>query len=184
MGTLTLILGGARSGKSTWAERTARAEGGDHVLFVATAQALDEEMRERIARHRTTRPSSWRTLEVHRHVGPAVRQAYNGERVIIVDCLTLLVSNIFMDIPDDPHKAREAALEEADALIATARVLPAHTLIVSNEVGMGIVPATRLGRVYRDVLGEVNRHMAAMADNVYFLIAGIPMVVKGENPSG
>ncbi len=182
MGTLTLILGGARSGKSTWAERIARTEGGEHVLFVATAQPLDEEMRERIARHRSSRPPTWRTLETPRQVGATIRQAYRQERVIIVDCITVLVGNIFMDAPNDPVRVRENALAEADKLISVVQGLPAHTLIISNEVGMGIVPITPLGRAYRDILGEVNQRIAAAADNVYLIVAGIPLVVKGNLP--
>lgn len=183
MGTLTLLLGGARSGKSTWAQRTAQVEGGDHVLFVATAQALDDEMAERIARHRAARPASWRTLEAPRHVGEAIQRVYRGEAVVVVDCLTLLVGNVLLSFPDaEVDRARRAALAEAEALVAFARSAPAHTIVVSNEVGMGIVPTTRLGRVYRDLLGEVNQRLAAAANNVYLLVAGIPLVVKGDSP--
>ncbi len=180
MGECILILGGARSGKSTFAERLARELGGDSVLFVATAEALDEEMRQRIEAHRRARPATWRTLEAPRRVGAAVQSAYRGERVVLLDCVTMLVANVLSAQPDpsDPAAA-DAVWEEIHPLLSAFAAIPATAILVSNEVGLGLVPATPLGRAYRDLLGQVNQALAAQATQVYFLVAGIPVKIKG-----
>lgn len=176
---LTLILGGARSGKSAFAERRARDVGGDAVLFVATAEAGDEEMRLRIERHRRSRPAAWHTVEASKGVGAVLQQRGAGARAIIVDCLTLLVANVLGSWADPwAPEAAEAVRQEVEALVAAARALEAHVFVVSNEVGMGLVPPSPLGRAYRDLLGEANRRLAAAADEVYLLVAGIPLQVK------
>ncbi len=178
-GRLTLVLGGARSGKSTWAQQWALAQGGP-VLFVATAQAFDDEMRSRISRHQAERPPAWRTLEQPLNVGAALEVSPPLEVAVVVDCLTLLVSNILLALPEDASQAdvNAAALAEAKALLAAQRNSPAAWLIVSNEVGMGIVPPTRLGRFYRDALGFANQHIARAADEVVLLVAGLPWWLK------
>ncbi len=179
MAHMILLLGGARSGKSTLAEQWAEQHGGDSVLFVATAEIGDEEMQRRVEAHRRARPPSWRTLEAPRHVGRALRAAYQGEQAIIVDCLTLLVSNILLEQNNTNAETVAAAVEEEIAeLVTTLRSLPATSILVSNEVGMGIVPPTPLGRLYRDVLGTVNQRVASKADEVYLLVAGIPVQIK------
>ena len=178
---LTFILGGARSGKSTYAE-TLAAERGQRVLYVATAQAWDEEMTLRIANHRAQRPATWHTLEASRAVGQAIGAAlpiYKPD-VILLDCLTLLASNIIIALPESATELEaSAALQvEVDALLTTYAHSEATWILVSNEVGLGIVPAYRLGRVYRDALGRANQRIAAVADQVFFMLAGLPMVVK------
>ncbi len=180
MSYLILILGGARSGKSAMAQQLAEEYGGEQVLFVATAEAGDEEMRQRIEAHRRARPRAWRTLEASRDVAGFLRAAYRGERAIIVDCLTLLVANV-LATEDDSNGigAQDVALAEVDALIKVLRETNATALVVSNEVGMGLVPPYPLGRAYRDVLGMVNQRVAAAADRVLLMVAGIPVTVKG-----
>ena len=179
MGTLTLLLGGARSGKSALAQQWGVERGEGRVLFIATAQALDEEMAQRIARHRAERPASWRTVEAPLRVGEALQRHYAGERVVIVDCITLLIGNVVLQVDEKGEEAvRAEARREAEALVRVGKDIPAEILIVSNEVGMGLVPPYPLGRVYRDVLGEVNQYLARSADRVYFLIAGIPWQLK------
>ena len=175
----TFILGGARSGKSAFAEQQARAVAGDDVLFVATAEARDEEMRRRIERHRRSRPAPWRTVEAPRRVGQAIREHVADAQAIVVDCLTLLVSNVLAEW-DDPwaEEAAEAVRREVEELVAAVRAVDAHVFVVSNEVGFGLVPTSPLGRAYRDLLGEANRHVAAAADRVYLLIAGIPLLLR------
>ncbi len=177
--TLTLILGGARSGKSTHAQQLARERGGDDVLFVATAQALDDEMGTRIAAHRADRPAAWRTLEAPRHVGEAISQAGPCD-VVLVDCLTLLVSNTVLALPESASavEAEAAALAEVEELIAEYRRGEASWIVISNEVGLGLVPPYPMGRAYRDALGRANQRLAAEADEVWFMVAGIPMKVK------
>lgn len=182
MGKLTLILGGARSGKSTHAEHLARSIGRNSVLYVATAEARDEEMAARIAQHRSQRPVSWRTLEIAQGVGKHLLAERPPERVILLDCLTLLVSNVLLAEESAPSAQAEARVQtEVSDLITSIQQLPAHFLIVSNEVGLGLVPSYALGRTYRDALGRANQTLAQAADEVLFMVAGIPMVVKGSD---
>lgn len=183
--SLTLILGGARSGKSTHAEQLAAAQGG-RVLYVATAQAWDDEMAARIAHHRAARPADWRTLEAPQAVGAAIRAATaedvaaDGVDVVLLDCLTLLANNVIGALPDGAAvEAAESALRaEIDALLAAYSAGSASWIVVSNEVGLGIVPAYALGRVYRDALGRANQQLAAAADHVLLMVAGLSMQVK------
>jgi len=179
MAHLTLILGGARSGKSTYAETLARELGQDDVLYVATAQALDAEMADRIARHRAQRPASWSTLEAPLHPGRALLVRRPRTSVILLDCLTLLVSNILLAHAEEAFSVQQAAVDaQIEELLAAVRELEAHVIIVSNEVGMGLVPDNALGRAYRDLLGRTNQRVAAVADRVLFMVAGLPLVVK------
>lgn len=200
-GDLILVLGGARTGKSDFAQRLATRLGGDRVLFVATAEAADEEMARRIAAHRRARPAAWRTVEATRRVGDAVRCHLGDARAVVVDCLTLLVSNVLLaaaGVPREPEvtgrgsgagtvitdevaAAAEAAVrEEVEALVAAGREAGVPVIVVSNEVGWGLVPSTPLARLYRDLLGRANQVVAAHAGAVYLLVAGIPLVVKGS----
>jgi adenosyl cobinamide kinase/adenosyl cobinamide phosphate guanylyltransferase len=177
-----LITGGARSGKSDYAEGLARELGGADVTFIATATADDDEMAERIAQHRAARPAGWHTVELRRDAAAAVSAASSA--VVLLDCLTLLASNALLDADEDGEQtARAAVREEAEALARAGAAYgegkPTRTLIVvTNEVGLGVVPATRLGRLYRDALGEANRIVAAAADQVVMMVSGIPWRLK------
>ncbi len=177
--TLTLILGGARSGKSSYAQKLAQERGGDDVLFVATAQALDGEMATRIEAHRRERLAAWQTLEAPRHTGEAIARIQPGT-IVLVDCLTLLVSNVVLALPESASaiEAEAAAVTEVEGLIATYRRGTASWIVISNEVGMGLVPPYPVGRAYRDALGRANQRLAAEADEVVLMVAGIPMKVK------
>ena len=174
---ITLILGGARSGKSSFAEKIAR-EAGEKVLFIATATAGDDEMTERIHNHRASRPAEWQTLELTHDLGSNL--AAPVADVVIVDCITLLISNILLSLPENtPVEAVMQKISlEIDELIAAHDRLGGQWLLVSNEVGMGIVPPYLLGRVYRDALGWANQTLARAAQRVIFMVAGIPMVIK------
>jgi adenosylcobinamide kinase/adenosylcobinamide-phosphate guanylyltransferase len=176
---LIFVLGGARSGKSTYAEAWAREHGG-RVLLVATAQALDDEMRERIAHHRAARPDHWSTLEAPLNVGAAIRDFSGGYDTVVLDCLTLLASNALLQLPDGCTQAQadSAVLREVDDLLGTYAHSTAVWLVISNEVGMGIVPPYRLGRLYRDALGRANQRIAAHASEVLLLVAGLPWHLK------
>ncbi len=178
---LTFVLGGARSGKSRYAEDWAREQGG-RVLFVATAQAFDDEMRDRIAQHRADRPAHWHTLEAPHAVGAALAEALPRIQpdYVLVDCLTLLASNALLTLPEDSEQdaANQVVLAEVDALLAAIPGSGAHWLIVSNEVGMGLVPPSAYGRLYRDALGRANQRAAARADEVLLLVAGLPWRLK------
>ncbi|HEY80381.1 MAG TPA: bifunctional adenosylcobinamide kinase/adenosylcobinamide-phosphate guanylyltransferase [Anaerolineae bacterium] len=180
MSHLTLILGGARSGKSTYAEMLARQWGGDDVLYIATAQALDDDMRSRIEAHRAQRPASWRTLEAPLHPGRVLLSQRPPEPVFLLDCLTLLVSNILLAHNGDVDAAQEAVDETLDDLLVAMRALNVRLILVSNEVGMGLVPDNALGRAYRDLLGRANQRMAQAADEVIFMVAGLPLALKED----
>jgi adenosylcobinamide kinase/adenosylcobinamide-phosphate guanylyltransferase len=182
-GRLTLILGGARSGKSRYAEHAAPLLG-QRVLYVATAQPGDDEMAARIAAHRAARPKDWTTLEAATGVGQAILQSSAEPEVVLLDCITLLAANVVARLsePVDEAAAVAALNAELDGLLAAYQARPAHWLIISNEVGLGVVPAYPLGRVYRDALGRANQRLAAQADNVLFMVAGLPLVVKGSTP--
>jgi len=191
MGRLILLLGGARSGKSSFAEARAKEIAADSVLYVATAETKDEEMRLRAIKHRAARPAAWVTVEAPRNVARAIRQERSGQRVILLDCMTVLVSNLLLDAVDpgkdpfnspsaDPfdEKIEASVLAEVEALIDYVRETNVNMFVVSNEVGMGLVPPYELGRAYRDILGRANQAMAHHADEIYLLVAGIPMKVK------
>jgi adenosylcobinamide kinase/adenosylcobinamide-phosphate guanylyltransferase len=179
MGKMTLILGGARSGKSSFAERLARQHGG-RVAFIATAQPLDVEMQNRVEAHQRNRPNEWQTYEIPSGVGFQIGTLSPEADVIILDCVTLLVSNLLLkSAPDpqnlDPIAAAEAVEHELERLLEVVKTGPHDWLIVSNEVGMGLVPPYPLGRLFRDVLGWANQRLAGQCDQVYFLLAGIPL---------
>jgi adenosylcobinamide kinase/adenosylcobinamide-phosphate guanylyltransferase len=178
--SLILVTGGARAGKSTFADRLAHQLGGDSgVCYVATAEPGDDEMRARIAAHRAARPSGWRTFESPRGLGQTLTGLAEipGVRVALVDCLTLLVSNVLLAQPDaaDPWRDVEA---EVNAVVRFATQPAITTIIVTNEVGLGIVPEHRVARVYRDLLGRANQRLAAAAAEVYLVVAGIPFDIK------
>lgn len=184
MGRLTLILGGARSGKSTYAEKLAARHGG-RVAYIATAQALDEEMQGRIAIHRQNRPNNWETLEISSRVGQTLAKSPPQAAVILLDCLTLLVANRLLEVVPDLDQPDEAAAmdqvqKEIDELLAEIQSSPADWIVVSNEVGLGLVPPYPLGRMYRDLLGWANQRLARRANRVVFMIAGMPMRLAPE----
>jgi adenosylcobinamide kinase/adenosylcobinamide-phosphate guanylyltransferase len=164
---LTLVLGGARSGKSRYAENLLVGQAAPWI-YIATAQAFDDEMRIRIAAHRARRTEDWRTIQAPIALADAVAEA--PARPVLVDCLTLWLTNLVLGRHDIP--AATAALEAA----LDRRQGP--TVLVSNEVGLGIVPQTPLGRSFRDEAGRLNQRMAARADQVLFMIAGLPMTLK------
>jgi adenosylcobinamide kinase/adenosylcobinamide-phosphate guanylyltransferase len=174
---ITLILGGARSGKSSFAENIAR-EIGHAVLFIATATAGDNEMAERIRQHQASRPAGWQTLEIPYNLGNHL--ASPVAPVVIVDCITLLVSNILISLPENTpdEVVLDKICTEIDELIAAQARLGGQWLIVSNEVGLGLVPPYSLGRVYRDARGRANQAVARAAGRVILMVAGIPVVVK------
>ena len=180
MGRMLLVLGGARSGKSAYAQQLAQELGRSRVLFVATAQAWDEEMAQRIAQHQQERPVAWRTLEAPHHVGQAIALHRGDAAVVLVDCLTLLVSNTILRLGEspDPTAAEVAVQEEVAALLHTCQTHTATSILVSNEVGLGLVPDNALGRLYRDLLGRANQTLAARAEAVYFMVAGLAVEVK------
>ena len=174
---LTLILGGVRAGKSSYAQKL--AANGKRVLFVATAEAGDEDMALRIEAHRKDRPPDWDTLEEPIDIVSALTSLLPRYDTILLDCLTLWVSNLML-----AGSARDSTrcdiTESTRGLLELYRSGEASWVIVSNEVGLGVVPTTKMGREYADELGRVNQLVAAEANDVYFMAAGIPMVVKSS----
>ncbi len=172
--SVTLVLGGVRSGKSRFAlEIAARSSA---VCFVATARASDDEMRGKIARHRAERPPHWQTLEEPLDLADAITGHEGQTDLALVDCLTLFAANLM-----ETHGEDAAAIE--DRMAALCRAIEnarCSIVLVSNEVGSGIVPAYQAGRRFRDLLGELNQRIAAIADRVVLMVAGLPLAVKGS----
>jgi len=166
---LTLVLGGARSGKSRYAEELARSARGK-VVYIATGRAGDEEMRRRIAEHRRLRDRNWTTLEAPIELAHALKALEPGGPAL-VDCLTLWLSNVML--------AKRDLVKDCDALVAALGACRAPVIAVSNEVGQGVVPDTPLGRAFRDAQGILNQRVAAIADRVVLTAAGLPLVLKG-----
>jgi adenosylcobinamide kinase/adenosylcobinamide-phosphate guanylyltransferase len=176
---MILILGGARSGKSSYAQKWAE-DSGKSVTFIATAQASDDEMSARITKHQIERPKHWQTLEIPYDIASALQEIKS--EVLILDCVTLLVTNLIMNYFEndilDEEKSKQAVEKEIESLLKMIRESKKEWLIVSNEVGLGLVPPYLLGRMYRDLLGWANQRLAKEADEVLFMVAGIPMKVK------
>jgi adenosylcobinamide kinase/adenosylcobinamide-phosphate guanylyltransferase len=164
-----LILGGARSGKSRHAQTLAEARAGE-LVFIATGEAFDAEMADRIARHQADRGPRWRTMEAPLALADAIRDAAAPDCLLLVDCLTLWASNLM-------HANRDVAAETAE-LITALRAASTPVLLVANEVGLGIVPGNALARAFRDTAGRMNQMIAAAADQVTFVAAGLPMRLK------
>jgi adenosylcobinamide kinase/adenosylcobinamide-phosphate guanylyltransferase len=168
---VVLVLGGVRSGKSRYAQELCLR--GDRVTFVATAGRSDDaEMTRKIDRHRAERPEHWTTVEEKLALGDVLRRSEDS--VVLIDCLTLFAANLM-----EAHSDKEAALQaEIDDLCATLAGMDGMVVLVSNEVGSGVVPAYASGRRFRDLVGEINQRVAAVADEVYLMIAGLPLMLK------
>jgi adenosylcobinamide kinase/adenosylcobinamide-phosphate guanylyltransferase len=186
LGKCILIIGGARSGKSRLAMELAR-NSGKPVLFVATATAGDDEMAQRIAMHRKERPAGWSTIEVTTDVGKHIKENIGGARLVIVDCITLLVNNIFNKCGYEATPQAEALLEERvaseiNSLVECVQNVAASFIVVTNEIGLGLVPVEKTSRLYRDLLGKANQMLAKCADEVYLMVAGMPVKVTPSTP--
>jgi adenosylcobinamide kinase/adenosylcobinamide-phosphate guanylyltransferase len=169
---IVFITGGARSGKSEFALKTAEKMG-KKKAYIATAESLDDEMRDRIEMHRKQRGNEWHTIEEPRNLAKVFKSLQSGYDIAIVDCLTLWISNLMGDGLTD-----EAILKKADTISNTVDKVKCSIIFVSNEVGMGIVPENPLARRFRDVAGKVNQTIASISDEVYYMVAGIPVKIK------
>lgn len=177
---ITLILGGARSGKSSFAEKIAQKNGGDDVIYLATAEAKDKEMEKRIKHHQKTRNKEWKTIEEPLYIGEVLSSIPDG-KVILIDCITIFVTNhIFSDTNEseeiDYDKKENIIMEKVQKIVEESK--NKEIVLVSNEIGMGLVPTTELGREFRDISGRVNQFLAKKADEVYITIVGLPVELK------
>lgn len=185
MGKLILVTGGARSGKSSLGEKLAKEAGRD-VLYVATSIPFDEEMKLRVKKHRETRPANWETVEAYKDLDVALGDKIDNKDAVLLDCITVMVSNLMleraMDWEDisvkEVDEVEIRVLEEIKKLIDIAKKSETLFIVITNELGMGIVPPSMLGRAIRDIGGRVNQLLAREADEVYFCVSGIPMKVK------
>ncbi|MGE3906026.1 MAG: bifunctional adenosylcobinamide kinase/adenosylcobinamide-phosphate guanylyltransferase [Reyranellaceae bacterium] len=167
---VTLVLGGARAGKSRHAEGMILASGASQALYIATAEAGDVEMATRIAAHRARRDARWTTVEAPLELGEALAAGAMPDRPVLIDCLTLWLSNLI-------HAGHDSD-EATDRLEEALEALPCAVVMVSNEVGLGIVPDNRLARDFRDLAGRMNQRLAQRADRVVFVAAGLPLLLK------
>jgi len=187
-GKITFITGGARSGKSALAEKLAAGNGGP-VAYIATAGVLDAEMAERVKLHREQRPAAWLTIEEPLSLPAALGKVPAEARYVIVDCLTLWLTNRLLQewqpdvascTPAEAVRLEKAILGELNDFLELLPQRPFRTAVVSNEVGCGIVPEAPLARVFRDLAGRANQLAAARADTVYLTVSGLPLVLKGS----
>jgi adenosylcobinamide kinase/adenosylcobinamide-phosphate guanylyltransferase len=169
---VTLVLGGVRSGKSRYAQSEAARF--SRVTFVATARRSDPEMRRKIMAHRRERPVGWKTVEVSGALDAVIRREGQKAEVLLVDCLTTYCGLLSRSRGESSRRGHIEALVEA------IRATPASLFVVSNEVGSGVVPAFKSGRLFRDLLGEMNQAVARVADRVVLLVAGVPIAIKGS----
>lgn len=190
MGKVTLVTGGARSGKSTFSENLHRDK--KSVMYIATAVACDDEMRERIRRHQKQRPDSWVTLEAYEDLAEKLSLLNSFYDGILLDCVTVMLTNLLFSRENfnEEDISEEFWLEfESETvisirkLIQSARSRTDHFILVTNEIGMGLVPETALSRSFRDMAGRINQMIAKESDEVYFVVSGIPMMIKGGEKS-
>lgn len=186
MGKSILVTGGARSGKSSLAEKLAKELGG-RVLYIATAVPFDEEMKDRVKKHKDSRPHEWDTYEGYKDLGRYITERGQEYDTILLDCITVMVTNIFLEFPDidyenpsfrDFERVEESIKKEIEELTSGIKNTEANVIMVTNELGSGIVPENLLTRVFRDIAGRVNQYIAANCDEVYLTVCGLPMKLK------
>jgi adenosylcobinamide kinase/adenosylcobinamide-phosphate guanylyltransferase len=174
MAKITFILGGVRSGKSGYAVKLAKRSG-VRVAFIATCLASDKEMKARIEIHRQNRPSHWKTFQGYTDITSIIKKVGHKFDVVIIDCLTLLLSNLMAE------KLSDNSIEnKISQMLIALKSVKSKSIIVSNEVGMGIVPRNKLARRFRDLSGRINQIVAQKSDKVFFMLAGLPLKIKGK----
>jgi adenosylcobinamide kinase / adenosylcobinamide-phosphate guanylyltransferase len=185
MGEMILVTGGARSGKSNFAESLIKKSAGK-VLYIATSVPFDEEMKDRVRRHKTQRPDNWITIEAYKDLDLVIESAMTCNGSVLLDCITIMVSNLMLEkgmdwegiSSEDINIVEELVKDEINKLIRIIKKLPLYFVIVTNELGMGVVPPTELGRAVRDIAGRANQMLAYEADEVYLCVSGIPVKIK------
>lgn len=180
MSKLVVLTGGARSGKSSYAESLIKEEG-ENILYVATAIAFDSGMQDRIKKHRLQRPEKWQTLECYRNFSQLEKRNYDG---VLLDCMTIMVSNLMLDEDVDYDSCSHDVIDKIETKIQKQvedmleYFREQNLYIVTNEIGMGVVPPYRMGNIFRDIAGRINQKIAKRADEVYLLVSGLPVKIK------
>lgn len=186
MGKIILVTGGARSGKSTYAENLAKSFG-DELMYIATSIPFDDEMKDRVKKHRERRPANWGTFEGYKNLKEVWNIKDFSYKVILLDCITIMVTNLLLDFGGDnvenlSHEEldniEKNILQEVRDFLDEAAKNPEPVIMVTNEVGFGIVPDNKLARIYRDIAGRVNQYIASRADEVSLVVCGIPVKIK------
>lgn len=186
MGKAILITGGARSGKSSYAEKLARDLPGN-ILYIATSIPFDDEMKHRVKKHQEARPGEWDTYEGYRGLGKVISEKNGEYSGVLLDCITVMVTNLLLQYPgidfdnasyEDFAGVEKAIMEEVEELLQGVSRSKATVIMVTNELGSGIVPESLLGRVFRDMAGRVNQYIAARCDEVYMTVCGLPLKLK------
>ncbi|NDO45806.1 bifunctional adenosylcobinamide kinase/adenosylcobinamide-phosphate guanylyltransferase [Clostridium sp. MD294] len=182
---MILVTGGDRSGKSAFAENLAKKTEGK-VLYIATAKIMDKEMENRIQKHKQRRPQQWDTLESYIHLGEKIKNAQKKYHCILLDCITMLLTNLIFEYSktDDIENMDFIELEnkivkELEEIAEVCSISKSEVIIVTGEIGLGIVPMDKLSRHFRDIIGSVNQILAQKANEVYFVVSGIAMKIKG-----
>lgn len=192
MGRIILATGGARSGKSTFAELYLKNRF-EHVAYIATAIAFDDEMKLRIAKHQSQRPANWTTYEAYKGLDQLAKQINSSSQACLLDCLTIMVTNWMMDAvhidwdrpePSVVDQLQSEILDSVANLLETLKTLELTMVFVTNELGMGIVPENPMARAFRDIAGRVNQLVALQSDEVYLLVCGLPMTIKTDQVMG
>ncbi len=186
MSLIILVTGGARSGKSSHAEGLCRAQN-NSTAYIATSIPFDDDMKDRVKKHRAMRPSEWTTYEVYEDIYKEIPEIAKGHQTVILDCVTLLVNNIMFKENTDFETCDYAAIDRVEArikeqvslLMEAIRKTDLYFVMVTNEIGMSVIGATRLSRVYTDIIGRINQQIAKMSDEVYLVVSGIPVKIRG-----
>ncbi len=186
MSNIILVTGGARSGKSSFAENLCK-DRNNGTAYIATSIPFDKEMEDRVEKHKNSRPKEWKTYEIYKDIYKIIEEIWKHHNTVILDCVTLLVNNLMFNYEMDIDEASQEEINELEVyiqnqvklLIEEIRKTDLYFVIVTNELGMGIVPANKLSRVYNDIVGRINQQIASQSNEVYFVVSGIPMKIKG-----
>lgn len=183
---IILVTGGARSGKSNFAEKLC-IDQNNSTAYIATSIPFDDEMKDRVKKHKESRPQNWSTYEIYKDIYSIIKEISNNHETVILDCVTLLVNNLMFTYDMDIDKANQEEINELEKyikdqvkkLIEEIKKTNLYFVVVTNELGMAVVPANKLSRVYTDIVGRINQQIASESDEVYFVVSGIPMKIKG-----
>lgn len=186
MSNIILVTGGARSGKSNFAESLCKSRN-NKTAYIATSIPFDEEMKDRVRKHKESRPQNWTTYEIYKDIYSIVKEIANDHKTIILDCVTLLVNNLMFSYDIDVDDANSNQINQLEIyikdqvikLLEETKKTDLYVVLVTNELGMGIIPGNKLSRVYSDIVGRVNQYIASQSDEVYFVVSSIPMKIKG-----